>query len=329
MKSALLTLCLVAVLSALLMDGEMIESDAVRSLDDIKSDIAGIERDCRFLFSSDVVSSQKDHERLCPSNGPCVCGVYSFPAVRDLKAKLLADSNPDVGISKRTTIDFNDRNIVIGMKNFNNVFLTHSTTNPKILSAAFSIDPAVNAMIGTRGWLTASYNFIERVLLKCSSLFKELIRFCTKQSEKNDILKAENNMLEGKNTTLNAENATLKSEIQVLKSRIAELEARTVSSVPTDGIAPVPSVPIDGAAPAADVPPVPTDGAPPMPTRQPPVEKRSVRGSASLQLRRHRTIKLARTRRRQWTLFRTAPRLAYGHLCPVEANPQHQAGPAP
>ena len=34
-KSALLTLCLAAVLSALLMDGEMIESDAVRSLDDL------------------------------------------------------------------------------------------------------------------------------------------------------------------------------------------------------------------------------------------------------------------------------------------------------
>ena len=76
-------------------------------------------------------------------------------------------------------------------------------------------------MIGTTSWITASYNFIERVLLKCSSLFKDLIRFCTKQSEKNDILKAENNMLDEKNTTLKAENATLKSEIQVLKSRIA------------------------------------------------------------------------------------------------------------
>ena len=81
------------------MDGEMIETDAVQSLDDIKSDIAasGIERDCLFLFFSDVVSSQKDHERLCPTNGPCIWGVYSFPAVLDLKAKLLADLNPDVG----------------------------------------------------------------------------------------------------------------------------------------------------------------------------------------------------------------------------------------
>ena len=68
-------------------------------------------------------------------------------------------------------------------------------------------------MIGTTGWLTASYNFIERVLLKCSSRSKQLFRFCTKEREQNDLLKAEN-------TTLKAENATLNSEIEVLKSRI-------------------------------------------------------------------------------------------------------------
>ena len=68
-------------------------------------------------------------------------------------------------------------------------------------------------MIGTTGWLTASYNFIERVLLKCSSRSKQLFRFCTKEREQNDLLKAEN-------TTLKAENATLNSEIEVLKSSI-------------------------------------------------------------------------------------------------------------
>ena len=47
----------------------------------------------------------------------------------------------EIGISKQTTIYFNDQNIVIGMKNFNNLFLTHSTTNPKILSEALQPFP--------------------------------------------------------------------------------------------------------------------------------------------------------------------------------------------
>ena len=101
-------------------------------------------------------------------------------------------------------------------------------------------------MVGTTGWLTASYDFLERVLLRCRGLIQELIAFCTKQNEQNTMLKAEN-------TSLQAENA-------ILKARIAELEARAVPSVPTDDAAPaakVPSVPIDGAASAADVSPVP------------------------------------------------------------------------
>ena len=53
----------------------------------------------------------------------------------------------------------------------------------------------------------------------------------------------------------------LKNENQVLKARIAELEARTVSSISTDDVQPVPSVPKDGAAPTADVPSASTDGA--------------------------------------------------------------------
>ena len=130
-----------------------------------------MDRECCFLFFSDVVSSKQDHERQCPSNsptnGPCVCNIYSFPDMQDLKAKLLPDSNSDDGKSKRTTIDCNDRNIVMGMKNFNNVFLAHST---QLLILC-------QAMIGTTEWLTASNNFSERVLLKCSSLFKELISF--------------------------------------------------------------------------------------------------------------------------------------------------------
>ena len=110
-------------------------------------------------------------------------------------------------------------------------------------------------MVSTTGWLTSSYEFIERVLLLCNDLIKKLIRLCTTQNEQNTLLQAQN-------TTLNAENAALNSENLVLKSRIVELEVWTVSSVPTDCIMPVPSVRIEGAAPAADVNPVPTDGAP-------------------------------------------------------------------
>ena len=94
-----------------------------------------------------------------------------------------------------TQIAIKERDTFVGLKNFAKTFQITTITNTKILASAFSIDPTENIMVGTKGWPTASYQFIERVLLKCRGLLQELNRLCTQQNKQNALLKAENTSL--------------------------------------------------------------------------------------------------------------------------------------
>ena len=64
MKIAFLNICLTVALSAILMDGGIVNSDPVRSLDEI---IKQSEADCKFLFESNESKSFRDHARPRPS----------------------------------------------------------------------------------------------------------------------------------------------------------------------------------------------------------------------------------------------------------------------
>ena len=180
-------------MSTLLMYDGTNNSDSARTLDDIIKHSAAVDRDCQFLFQSHESQSIRDHARRCPIDGSCRCGVFSFPDVRSLQTSLFADSGDKV--PERTTVEITDHNITVGLKNFANAFHTQTTTNSKILASAFSINPSHNIMVGTTGWLTASYDFIERVLRQCNDLIKKLIGLCTTQKEQNTLLQAQNTML--------------------------------------------------------------------------------------------------------------------------------------
>ena len=110
------------------------EGESLRSFGDMVRDYNEVEKDTRFLLETSESMSISDHERRCPKNGSCRCGVYSFPDVRSLKIKLLADSGSSV---RKTTIEVNDRSTLVGLNNFAKGFHILSTANPKILASAF------------------------------------------------------------------------------------------------------------------------------------------------------------------------------------------------
>ena len=74
------------------MDGGNLNSDPVRSLDEIIRQSEAVDRDCKFLFESNESKSFRDHARRCTSDELCRCGVFSFPEIRSLKTDLFADS---------------------------------------------------------------------------------------------------------------------------------------------------------------------------------------------------------------------------------------------
>ena len=167
MKIAVLNIVLALALSALLMNGGASNSNSVGSLDEIIKCSEEVDRDCKFLFEWNESQSIRDHDRRCPSSEACRCGVYSFPDVRSLKTKLFADSGH--AVPTRTQIEIKDSNTVVGLGNFASTFKVKSTANTKILASAFSINPSESIMVGTTGWLTASYDFLERVRVAAAS----------------------------------------------------------------------------------------------------------------------------------------------------------------
>ena len=72
-------------------------------------------------------------------------------------------------------VNLTDANVIAGIENLRTVLNLPTATNPKLVGAAVSIDPAQNVFVGTQGVLK-TIPFYQRIIVICCSLINSLFK---------------------------------------------------------------------------------------------------------------------------------------------------------
>jgi len=103
----------------------------------------------------------------------CRCGVLSFPEAGLLKETLLKPAATNTGA--KIQVNITDSNVIAGIENLKTVLNLRTATNPKIVGAALTIDPALNVFVGTQGMLN-TIPFYRSIIIVCYGLIESLFK---------------------------------------------------------------------------------------------------------------------------------------------------------
>ena len=109
---------------------------------------------------------------ICGST-KCRCGVLSFPEAGLLKETLLKPAATNTGA--KIQVNITDSNVIAGIENLKTVLNLRTATNPKIVGAALTIDPALNVFVGTQGMLN-TIPFYRSIIIVCYGLIESLFK---------------------------------------------------------------------------------------------------------------------------------------------------------
>ena len=133
--------------------GSLVADDAMavdQDLIDAQRRFTDLGPEIDFLQTSNDYSTVFSRKALrCPpeacGSSKCRCCVLSFTEAGHLTDALLKPSAINTSTSIR--MNFSDSNVIDGIENLRTVLNSPSATHPKLVGAAFSIDPADNVFV--------------------------------------------------------------------------------------------------------------------------------------------------------------------------------------